>query len=149
MLYSFVHVCVDISTPEIPKNNMHLRNTPYSSTPGQKTLWWERLTELVSKERSHTPRSTNVQISYFEQATNFEHVSYPYKYQESKIFDFQTVFVSNVVARPDLGRGRRENKNLTSQRIKFHRKISGSPPLLVSRSSQSGKNITRNQPIRI
>ncbi len=124
MLYSFVHVCVDISTPEIPKNNtgMHLRNTPYSSTPGQKTLWWERLTELVSKERSHTPRSTNVQISYFEQATNFEHVSY--KYQESKIFDFQTVFVSKVVTRPDLGRGRRKNKNLTSQRIKFHRKIS-------------------------
>ncbi len=52
------------------------------STPAQKSLWWDRLEELVSKERSHTPRATNVQVTYFDQTTNFEHVS-PIQYSSS------------------------------------------------------------------
>lgn len=41
----------------------------------QKELWWQRLSELVAAERSHTPQSASVQITYFDQTTNFEHVS--------------------------------------------------------------------------
>ncbi|XP_059082791.1 uncharacterized protein LOC131880234 isoform X3 [Tigriopus californicus] len=44
------------------------------SSPSQKSLWWDKLRELVEKERSHTPQSTNVQVTYFDQATNFEHM---------------------------------------------------------------------------
>ena len=45
------------------------------SSPAQKLLWWSKLSELIEKERSHTPQSTNIQVTYFDQATNFEHVS--------------------------------------------------------------------------
>lgn len=45
------------------------------NSSSQRTLWWDKLSELIQKERSHTPQSTSIQITYFDQGTNFEHVS--------------------------------------------------------------------------
>ncbi|XP_040573451.1 uncharacterized protein [Lepeophtheirus salmonis] len=44
------------------------------SSPNLKNLWWNKLSELIEKERILAPSSTNIQVTYFDQTTNFEHV---------------------------------------------------------------------------
>jgi len=44
------------------------------SSPAQRELWWVKLTELISVERSHSPAGASINITYFDNATNFEHL---------------------------------------------------------------------------
>ena len=45
------------------------------SSPAQKELWWLKLSELIRVERSHSPAGASINVTYFDNATNFEHVS--------------------------------------------------------------------------
>lgn len=45
------------------------------SSPAQKELWWIKLLELIRVERSHSPAGASINVTYFDNATNFEHVS--------------------------------------------------------------------------
>ena len=45
------------------------------SSPAQKELWWLKLSELIQVERSHSPAGASINVTYFDSATNFEHVS--------------------------------------------------------------------------
>eukprot|EP00090_Calanus_glacialis_P001956 TRINITY_DN11459_c0_g1_i1.p1 TRINITY_DN11459_c0_g1~~TRINITY_DN11459_c0_g1_i1.p1 ORF type:complete len:1431 (-),score=227.73 TRINITY_DN11459_c0_g1_i1:552-4844(-) len=44
------------------------------SSSAQKELWWEKLRELIAIERSHSPAGASINITYFDNATNFEHL---------------------------------------------------------------------------
>ena len=46
------------------------------SSSSQKEMWWDKLTALIKQERRANPSSTNIQLGYFEQSTNFEHVRF-------------------------------------------------------------------------
>jgi len=50
-------------------------SVPPLSSSSQKDLWWDKLTGIIKQERRANPSSTNIQLGYFDQATNFEHVS--------------------------------------------------------------------------
>ena len=63
----------------------------YFSSPAQKELWWLKLSELIQVERSHSPAGASINVTYFDNATNFEHVSifsliriFQQKYHSSK-----------------------------------------------------------------
>ena len=51
----------------------------FPSSSAQKELWWEKLRELIAIERSHSPAGASINITYFDNATNFEHVSKDFK----------------------------------------------------------------------
>jgi len=54
----------------------------FFSSSSQKDIWWDKLNGLIKQERRHNPPSTNIQLGYFDQATNFEHVSLFIQYSE-------------------------------------------------------------------
>ncbi|XP_063243066.1 uncharacterized protein LOC134542613 isoform X2 [Bacillus rossius redtenbacheri] len=43
------------------------------STQAARDLWWSKLTEVVSAERDKEPRSTNIQVVFFDTATSIEY----------------------------------------------------------------------------
>ena len=45
------------------------------STQAARDLWLNRLTEVISAEREKEPRTTNIQVVYYDLATNIEYVS--------------------------------------------------------------------------
>jgi hypothetical protein len=48
-------------------------------------MWWERLTGLIATERSHSPAGASINITYFHQQTNFEHVSRTIYIQDTRM----------------------------------------------------------------
>jgi len=61
---------------ETSKNFIVIVLISFRSSSSQKEMWWEKLTALIKQERRANPSSTNIQLGYFEQSTNFEHVSF-------------------------------------------------------------------------
>jgi len=45
------------------------------STQAARDLWWSKLNEVVATETEKEPRTTNVQVIYYDAATNIEYVS--------------------------------------------------------------------------
>ena len=46
------------------------------SSQAERDLWWSKLAQLTSLEREHSPAGASINITYFDNSTNFEHVSY-------------------------------------------------------------------------
>ena len=70
--------------------------SPVFSSPAQKELWWIKLQELIRVERSHSPAGASINVTYFDNATNFEHVSDSLLGDYSStstqfLFDFETM----------------------------------------------------------
>ena len=61
------------------------------SSPAQKELWWLKLSELIRVERSHSPAGASINVTYFDNATNFEHVSIYNIYNICNIYNIYTV----------------------------------------------------------
>lgn len=50
------------------------------STQAARDLWLNKLTEVISAEREKEPRTTNIQVVYYDLATNIEYVSKTFYY---------------------------------------------------------------------
>ena len=44
------------------------------SSQVERDLWWSKLAHLTSQEREHSPAGASINITYFDNSTNFEHV---------------------------------------------------------------------------
>nr|CAD7571706.1 unnamed protein product [Timema californicum] len=47
----------------------------HRNTQAARDLWWSKLSEVVATERDKEPRSTNIQVVYYDIATSIEYVS--------------------------------------------------------------------------
>lgn len=45
------------------------------STQAARDLWWTKLNEVVAAEGEHEPKSTNIQVVFYDVDTNIEYVS--------------------------------------------------------------------------
>ncbi|BES91920.1 RhoGAP [Nesidiocoris tenuis] len=54
-------------------NSKKSRKVINSITQAARDLWWSKLTEVVNVEKSKEPLTTNIQVTYYDQATNIEY----------------------------------------------------------------------------
>lgn len=91
------------------------------SSQAERDLWWSKLAQLTSLEREHSPAGASINITYFDNSTNFEHVSYNnYNYDNN---DKNNTKVSKLSSSQKLLFCQQRNYRLGNQRIYF---ISGS-----------------------
>lgn len=45
------------------------------STQAARDLWLSKLSEVVNVEKAKEPANTNIQVTFYDQATNIEYVS--------------------------------------------------------------------------
>lgn len=72
-----------------PNKNSLLR---LDSTQAGRDLWLTKLTDVISAEREKEPRTTNIQVVYYDLATNIEYVS--------RMFNFQFTLYNQFPYRP-------------------------------------------------
>lgn len=69
----------DCQSPIVQRKNNNNNNKDCNGgvrrTQAARDLWWSKLSEVIAAEREKEPRCTNIQVVYYDIATNIEYVS--------------------------------------------------------------------------